>query len=57
MSALWDLVSLGGHGFYVWTAYAIWLVVLLLNVAMARRHQRETTRSIARQIRIQSKQS
>ena len=32
MDALTEFLHMGGYAFYVWTAYAITTVVLLLNV-------------------------
>jgi heme exporter protein D len=35
-----EFLAMGGHAAYVWTAYGITLLVLVLNVAAARRwHQ------------------
>lgn len=32
MNSFDEFLAMGGYGFYVWTAYGITLVVLLLNI-------------------------
>jgi heme exporter protein D len=34
MNSFAEFLAMGGYGFYVWTAYAIAFVVLLLNVVV-----------------------
>lgn len=44
-------LEMGGYAFYVWTAYALALSILLLNVVLPWRRQVTLRRSIARRNR------
>ncbi len=46
-----EFFHMGGYAFYVWTSYAIALVVLLLNVLAPMRRRRNLLAAIARRIR------
>ena len=43
-----EFLAMGGYAVYVWTSYAIALVVLLLNVIIPRRRERELIRKLNR---------
>ena len=51
MDALTEFLHMGGYAFYVWTAYAITAVVLVLNVLIpmrtAKAQQRRLQRALA----------
>ena len=48
-----DLLAMGKHGVYVWTAYGIGLAVLVLNVVLPivarRRYLQDTARRLRRE--------
>ena len=44
-----EFFAMGGYAVYVWTSYGIALVVLLLNVIIPRRRERELFRKLNRQ--------
>lgn len=46
--------SMGGYAFYVWTAYGIALVVLIINLAAPLRRKSEVQNSIARSLKIEA---
>ncbi len=35
-----DFLSMGHHGFYVWSAYGIFLIIALWNIVLPRRQYR-----------------
>ena len=37
-----DFLDMGGHGFYVWTAYGITALALAIEIAMLRARRRRT---------------
>lgn len=40
-----EFFNMGGYGFYVWTSYAVTIVVLLANVIITRlQHKQELSR-------------
>ena len=39
-----DFIEMGGHGFYIWSAYAITLIVFIANVLRARSMSRAVLR-------------
>ena len=47
MNALREFLHMGGYAVYVWSAYALGLVVLLWNVWAPLRHERQLERSLA----------
>ena len=54
-----DWLSMGGDGAYVWSAYGITLVVLILNVWLARSRRKaalERARELASQAAVPRKQ-
>lgn len=46
-----DFLAMGNHGAYVWSAYGICLVVLVLNVLMPLRVRRRYLQDEARRMR------
>ena len=36
-----EFLEMGGYGFFVWSAYSLTAVVLILNVYLARKKSRE----------------
>ncbi|PCC97433.1 heme exporter protein CcmD [Halopseudomonas pelagia] len=51
MTALSEWLAMGGHGPYVWSAYLITLVVLVLNVVLPLRAHRRLLQVEARRRR------
>mgnify|MGYP002885417867 CR=1 FL=1 len=41
-----DFFSMGGYAIYVWSAYAISLITLFLNIYLAIRNERKTLNKI-----------
>ena len=54
-STLSEVIHMGGHGPYVWSAYAVSLVALLLLAYLPRRKQRRLLRRVVEQQRLASK--
>ena len=52
-----EFLHMGGYGFYVWSAYAIWLAVMILNVVQPAIKARGTMRRLARSINQRARQS
>ncbi len=50
-SSFADFIAMGNHGVYVWTAYGISLVVLILNVALPVLARRRYLQDEARRLR------
>jgi len=46
-----EFFHMGGYAFYVWTSYAIALVVLVLNVLVPMRNRRRLLADFARRAR------
>ena len=44
-------LAMGRHGFYVWTAYALSLFLVVTNVVLAFRQQTKVKAQLARQLR------
>lgn len=44
-----DFFAMGGHGFYVWTAYAVCAACLLAEPLLARHRHRQALHDAARQ--------
>lgn len=51
-----DFLSMGHHGAYVWSAYGLCLVTLLLNVILPVHARRRFMREHARQLRREAGQ-
>lgn len=48
--SLADFLAMGGHGFYVWTAYGISTAVVTAHFVLLRRERKQTLRRIRRQL-------
>jgi heme exporter protein D len=46
-----EFLHMGGYAFYVWTSYAIALLILLVNIVMPLRQRRKVLTDIARAAR------
>lgn len=46
-----EFLNMGGYAFYVWTSYAIALVVLVANFVAPMRRRTELMNSISRRLR------
>ena len=46
-----EFFHMGGYAFYVWSSYAITLVVLLINVLVPLRNRRKLLADLARRAR------
>lgn len=53
MEAVSEFLYMGGYAFYVWTAYALGLVVLVLNVVLPLRQERQLRRAVAKRAATQ----
>lgn len=47
MNSFDEFLAMGGYGFYVWTAYGISFVVLLLNVILPLIQRKQFVRQLA----------
>jgi len=47
MNSFAEFLAMGGYGFYVWTAYGISFVVLLLNVLVPVIQRKQLLRELA----------
>ena len=45
-----EFFHMGGYGVYVWSAYAIWLVVMIINVVQPVIRARDTLRRLGRSL-------
>jgi heme exporter protein D len=52
-----DFIAMGGHGLYVWLAYGIALVILLLNVLQPLRQTRQFFNLQSRRLQREKSQS
>jgi heme exporter protein D len=50
-SSFSEFIAMGNHGLYVWTAYGVSLVVLILNVALPIMARRRYLQDEARRLR------
>ncbi|HEC12472.1 MAG TPA: heme exporter protein CcmD [Acidiferrobacteraceae bacterium] len=48
-----EFFHMGGYAFYVWTAYGITLVVLLINILLPMQQHHKQLNRIARRVRRQ----
>ncbi|GIX36405.1 MAG: hypothetical protein KatS3mg126_2184 [Lysobacteraceae bacterium] len=48
-----DPWSMGGYGFYVWTSYALFLLLLLWDLFVPRWRERQALRGVAARLRRQ----
>ena len=52
-----EFFHMGGYAFYVWTSYALALVILIFNVLNPVRRERRLLREIARRVRRERSES
>lgn len=45
-----EFLHMGGYGAYVWSAYAVWLVVMIANFVLPKVRARNTLRRLARSL-------
>ena len=45
-----EFIAMGGHGAYVWSAYAICAVVLIANIAQPVWRERRTRRALKKRL-------
>lgn len=55
--SLAEFFHMGGYGIYVWSAYAIWLAVMIINVVQPAIKSRGTLKRLARSINQRAKQT
>ncbi len=56
LATLADFFAMGGYAFYVWSAYAVTLLVMLANLWLASNNRRRIVARIQHQLRLQSPQ-
>lgn len=52
-----EFFHMGGYAFYVWTAYGIALLILLINILLPMRQHRKQLNMIARKLKRQRRGS
>jgi heme exporter protein CcmD len=50
VNSMWELFALGGYGVYVWPAYGLSLVVMLIEGWLARRAERQALDLVAQEV-------
>ncbi len=48
MQAIQEFLNMGGYALYVWSAYGLSLIVLLLNVILPLRYEKQIFRTLAK---------
>jgi len=54
--SLSEFFHMGGYGAYVWSAYSIWLAVMIINVVQPAYKARSTIKRLARSINQRTRQ-
>lgn len=49
-----EFFHMGGYGFYVWSSYALALIVLLVHIIQTKRRHRALLRELARRAGVTS---
>lgn len=49
-----EFIDMGGHGPFVWSAYAIWLVVMIINYVQPILRERKTINNLLKRHGVQS---
>lgn len=57
MNELAEFLYMGGYAFYVWTAYAVAVIVLLANFLNPLLRERRMKRELARKVRLARRQA
>lgn len=52
-----EFISMGGYGGYVWSSFALTLIILVLNVTGARRRHTAARQSVARRLKAMEEDS
>ncbi len=52
-----EFLNMGGHGLYVWMAYGLSAVLLVVNVVLPIMHKRQLVKEQARKLRREQKTS
>lgn len=52
-----DFLNMGGHGLYVWMAYGLSAVLLVINAVLPIMHKRQLVKEQARKLRREQKTS
>lgn len=52
-----DFIAMGGYAAFVWTSYGAWLLVIALNIWLARRALVEAQRQARRRLAMRDSQS
>jgi len=52
-----EFLNMGGHGLYVWMAYGLSAVLLVVNVVLPVMHKRQLVKEQARKLRREQKTS
>lgn len=56
MSSWSEFIHMGGYAFYVWTSYAIGVVVIVANIFMPLRARTQAVKTLQRRYRRERKQ-
>lgn len=51
-----DFLDMGGYGGYVWSAYGIWLLVMLINYVQPRWREKRVFSELTRRYKLKHKQ-
>ena len=54
MSSVAEFINMGGYGAYVWSAYGIALVAMVLTIVIPLRQHHALRKRLARQLKIQN---
>lgn len=52
-----EFLNMGGHGLYVWMAYGLSAVLLVINVVLPIQHKRQLIKEQARKLRREQQSS
>lgn len=51
-----DFLNMGGYGAYVWSAYGLWLLVMVLNYVQPRWREKKVFSELARRCKLKQQQ-
>ena len=49
-----DFLNMGGYGAYVWSAYGVWLLVMLINYVQPRWREKKVFNELARRYKLKN---
>ncbi len=52
-----DFLNMGGYGSYVWSAYGLWLVVMLINYVQPRWREKRVLGELVRRLKLKQQQT